>query len=261
MAKELKTTISLEGSVGESLKKAFDKASGMADKAQKSIGSAMGKLGGFASGAMKAGLAAAASGIAAVGTASIAGAKAAIDLGKAFEGASNTIRIGTGATGEDLNKLNKSFDEVYKSVPTSMEAASQAIADFNTRLGLTGPELEGVSKQAIQVSNMLGDDLGSVIEESSQAFQQWGISAEDMGGEMDYIFKLSQSTGVGFTQLMSTTQQYGAQMKELGFSFEESAALLGQLDKAGINSGEVMGALKKSVGAFAQEPDPQWHLP
>lgn len=41
---------------------------------------------------------------------------------------------------------------------------------------------------------MLGDDLGSVIEESSQAFQQWNIDADDMGGAMDYIFKVSQST-------------------------------------------------------------------
>ena len=252
-AKELKTTISLEGSVGASLQKAFDKASGMADKSSKHIGTVMSKLGGFATGALKVGFAAAATGIAAVGTAAVAGAKGAIELGQQFEQASNTIRIGTGATGEDLEKLNKSFDEVYKSVPTSMEAASQAIAGFNTRLGLTGPELEGVSKQAIQVSNLLGDDLTSVIEESSQAFQQWDISADDMGKEMDYIFKLSQSTGVGFTQLMSTTQQFGAQMQELGFSFEESAALLGQLDKAGINSGEVMGALKKSVGVFAKE--------
>lgn len=251
--KELKTTITLEGSVGESLKKAFDNVSSLADKSSKNINGVMGKLGGFTSGAMKAGFAAAAAGITAVGTAAVAGAKAAMDLGLKFDEASDTIRIGTGATGEALEDLNRSFDEVYKSVPTTMEAASQAIADYNTRLGLTGPELEGISKQAIQVSNMLGDDLGSVIEESSQAFQQWDVSAEDMGGMMDYIFKLSQSTGVGFTQLMSTTQQYGTQMQELGFSFEESATLLGQLDKAGVNSNEVMAALKKSVGAFAKE--------
>ena len=248
--RELKTTISLEGRVSDSLKKAFGTAEQGAKNAGKSIG---GALGGFASKTITAGFTAAAAGITALGSASIAGAKAAIDLGQKFEQASNTIRIGTGATGEALDELNNSFDEVYKSVPTTMEAASQAIADYNTRLGLTGPELEGISKQAIQVSNLLGDDLTGVIEESSQAFQQWDISAEDMGSEMDYIFKLSQSTGVGFTQLMSATQQYGAQMHELGFSFEESAALLGQLDKAGVNSGEVMGALKKSVASFAKE--------
>lgn len=250
---ELTTTITLEGSVAESLKKAFDNAEGMAEKSSGKINSVMGKLGGFASGAVKAGLATAATGIAAVGTAAVAGAKAALDLGMRFDEAADNIRIGTGATGKALDDLNNSFDKVYKSVPTTMEAASQAIADYNTRLGLTGPELEGISEQAIQVSNLLGDDLGSVIEESSQAFQQWDIAAEDMGGAMDYVFKAAQSTGVGFTTLMNGVQAYGAQMQDMGFTFEETTALLGQLDKAGVNSGEVMGALKKSVASFAKD--------
>lgn len=68
------------------------------------------------------------------------------------------------------------------------------------------------------MSDMLGDDLGSVIEESSQAFQQWNIDADDMGGAMDYIFKVSQSTGMGFTDLMADMQKFGPQLQEMGYS-------------------------------------------
>ncbi len=39
-----------------------------------------------------------------------------------------------------------------------MEDASTAIADYNTRLGLTGEDLQGISKQALQVADMLGID-------------------------------------------------------------------------------------------------------
>ena len=134
-----------------------------------------------------------------------------------------------------------------------MEDASKAIADYNTRLGLTGPQLQGISKQALQVSDMLGDDLGDVIEESSQAFQQWNIDADNMGGAMDYIFKVSQSTGMGFTDLMSNMQKFGPQLQEMGYSFETASALMGQLDKAGVNTEEVLSAMKKSVGALAKE--------
>ena len=134
-----------------------------------------------------------------------------------------------------------------------MEDASKAIADYNTRLGLTGPQLQEISKQALQVSDMLGDDLGGVIEESSQAFQQWNIDAENMGGAMDYIFKVSQSTGMGFTDLMSNMQKFGPQLQEMGYSFETASALMGQLDKAGVNTEEVLSAMKKSVGALAKE--------
>lgn len=200
--------------------------------------------------AVRAGIAAA--GVA-IGKATIEAGKYLVDLGGEFDNVVDTIRIGTGATGDALDALTDDFNEVYKSVPTTMEDASQAIADYNTRLGLTGPELQNISKQAIQVSDMLGDDLGSVIEESSQAFQAWNIDAADMGDAMDYVFKASQSTDLGFTDLMSNVQQFGPQLQEMGYSFEEATALIGQLDKAGVNTSEVLSAMKKSVGALAAD--------
>lgn len=191
--------------------------------------------------------------VAAIGVATAKAGKYLLDLGSEFDAAADAIRIGTGATGEALDDLLSDFDEVYKSVPTTMEDAGKAIADYNTRLGLTGKELQGLSAQAIQVSDMLGDDLGTVIEESSQAFQQWGINSADMGGAMDYLFKVSQSTGMGFTDLSKNMQSYGAQLQSMGYSFEEAAALMGQLDKAGVNTEEVLGAMKKSVTTLAKD--------
>lgn len=236
--KELKAIISIAGTIDPSLAKSISEAT----RQTSGLGTAF-KVAG----------AVGVAGLASLGAAAVAGTKALMDLGTSFDSATDAIRIGTGATGEALEALQADFDEVYKSVPTTMEDASQAIADYNTRLGLTGPELQNISQQAIQVSNLLGDDLGGVIEESSQAFQQWGIDSKDMGDAMDYVFKASQSTGVGFTQLMSTVQQFGPQMQDMGFTFEETTALIGQLDKAGVNTTEVMSALKKSVTTMAKD--------
>ncbi|MGP1348516.1 MAG: phage tail tape measure protein [Stomatobaculum sp.] len=219
---------------------------------QEAVGDVTNKLDGINVKAAAVGAATAAVGIAVVkGVAE--GAKALYDLGTAFQEAENTIRVGTGATGDALDELMNSFDEVYKNVPTSMEDASTAIADYNTRLGVSGDVLEGLSVQAIQVSDLLGEDLSSTIEESSQAFQAWNIDAQDMGDAMDYVFKASQSTGTGFNDLMADVQKFAPQMQELGYSFEESVALIGQLDKAGVNADEVLGAMKKSVGALAKD--------
>ena len=179
--------------------------------------------------------------------------KSLYDLGSQFDDAYDQIRIGTGATGEQLEALKDDFKDVYTTVPTSMENASKAIADYNTRLGVTGDVLSGISSQAIAVSDMLGEDLNSTIESSSQAFQQWNINANDMGKEMDYVFKVSQATGKSFSSIMSDMKNYGPQMQELGFSFQQSAAMVGQLEKAGVRTDEVLGALKKSVGVFAEE--------
>lgn len=236
--KELQAVVNLAGSIDPSLGKAIESAqkkiSGLNVKAL-AVGAAVGGI------------------AVATGKAAVEAGKYLKDLGSQFDEAADAIRIGTGATGDALDGLLDDFDEVYKSVPTTMEDASKAIADYNTRLGLTGPQLQEISKQALQVSDMLGDDLGGVIEESSQAFQQWNIDAENMGGAMDYIFKVSQSTGMGFTDLMSNMQKFGPQLQEMGYSFETASALMGQLDKAGVNVEEVLGAMKKSVGALAKE--------
>ena len=236
--KELQAVVNLAGSIDPSLGKAIESAqkkiSGLNVKAL-AVGAAVGGI------------------AVATGKAVVEAGKYLKDLGSQFDEAADAIRIGTGATGDALDGLLDDFDKVYKSVPTTMEDASKAIADYNTRLGLTGPQLQEISKQALQVSDMLGDDLGGVIEESSQAFQQWNIDADNMGGAMDYIFKVSQSTGMGFTDLMSNMQKFGPQLQEMGYSFETASALMGQLDKAGVNTEEVLSAMKKSVGALAKE--------
>ena len=236
--KTMQAVINLAGSIDPSLGKAIEQAqkkiSGLNVKAL-AVGAAVGGI------------------AVATGKAVVEAGKYMKDLGASFDDAADAIRIGTGATGDALDGLLDDFDAVYKSVPTTMEDASKAIADYNTRLGLTGPQLQEISKQAIQVSDMLGDDLGSVIEESSQAFQQWNIDADDMGGAMDYIFKVSQSTGMGFTDLMADMQKFGPQLQEMGYSFETASALMGQLDKAGVNTDEVLGAMKKSVATLAKE--------
>ncbi len=236
--KVMQATVNMAGNIDPSLEKV--------------IGQAKEKLGSLNVKALAAG--AAMGGIAiATGKAVIEAGKYLKDLGAEFDGATDAIRIGTGATGEALDALLEDFDAVYASVPTSMEDTGTAIADFNTRLGLTGPQLQEISKQALQVSDMLGDDLSGVIEESSQAFQQWNVDADDMGGAMDYIFKVSQSTGMGFTDLMTDMQKFGPQLQDMGYSFETAAALMGQMEKAGVNTEEVLGAMKKSVTTLAKE--------
>lgn len=236
--KVLQTIIDISGEISPTLGKTLD---GVSSKLEGVAGKAL-MVGTAATGAL-------------VGTigAMAKGTKYLADLGGEFDNAFDSIRIGTGATGDALESLQEDFNEVYKSVPTTMEDASLAIADYNTRLGLSGDALQGLSVQAIQVADMLGEDLSSVVEESSQAFQQWGIDADDMGSSMDYIFKVSQSTGMGFNDLMSNMQSFGPQLQAMGYSFEESAALMGQMEKAGVNTEEVLGAMKKSVGTLAKD--------
>lgn len=240
--KTLEQVIAIAGKLEPSLQQSIGKA----DKLTSGMGSKLKKTAAITAGAF-----------AAVGTAAaaaaMAGGKYLLDLGTKFDESADTIRIGTGATGDALAALQADCDAVYKSIPGELEGASTAIADFNTRLGLTGEPLQKLSIQANQVCDMLGEDLPTVIESSSQAFQQWGVSEDEMSNKMDYLFKVSQSTGIGFNDLATKMQKYGAQLQDLGLDFDHASALMGQLEKAGVNTDEALGALKKSVGTMAKE--------
>ena len=240
--KTLEQVIAIAGKLEPSLQQSIGKA----DKLTSGMGSKLKKTAAITAGAF-----------AAVGTAAaaaaVAGGKYLLDLGTKFDESADTIRIGTGATGDALAALQADCDAVYKSIPGDLEGASTAIADFNTRLGLTGEPLQKLSIQANQVCDMLGEDLPTVIESSSQAFQQWGVSEDEMSNKMDYLFKVSQSTGIGFNDLATKMQKYGAQLQDLGLDFDHASALMGQLEKAGVNTDEALGALKKSVGTMAKE--------
>ena len=130
--KTLQAVVNLAGSIdpslGKAIQQATNKISGLNVKAL-AVGAAVGGI------------------AVATGKAVVEAGKYLTDLGSQFDKASDAIRIGTGATGEALDGLLDDFDEVYKSVPTTMEDASKAIADYNTRLGLTGPVLQDISSR------------------------------------------------------------------------------------------------------------------
>jgi len=212
---------------------------------QSGLAGVMGKFGGLSTIAV-AGGAAIAAGLA-VGT------KALFDVGESFDDAYDTIRIGTGATGKELEGLQEDFKAVFADVPTDMASVSTAIADLNTRLGLTGKPLQDLSKQFIDLSRITGTDLKTNIASVTRVFGDWQISAKDQAGALDAMFRATQASGIGFDQLSTSVVKFGAPMRNLGFSFEESLALLSQFDKAGVNTQTVFAGMRSGIGNLAKE--------
>lgn len=179
----------------------------------------------------------------------VAAGAAAIAIDDAYD----KIRIGTGAQGADLAALEQSFRTLFASLPVSSEQAATAIADLNTRLGLTGPALESVATQVLNLSRITGEDLGGVIQSTTRVMGDWGVQADQMSGSLDFLFKVSQSTGIGVTQLSNSLVQFGAPLRQMGFDMETSAALLGQFEKQGVNTELVLGSLRIALTRMAKE--------
>lgn len=175
--------------------------------------------------------------------------KAALDVDKALQ----KIARGTGAQGDDLKGLEKSWRSLAKSVTQNFEESAQVLADYNTRLGLTGKNLEKLSKQALDAARMIGEDVNTVVSQSAKAMQDWGVAVEDQSTFMDRLFKAAQATGIQMGTLSTQLYKYGAGLRGMGFDLESSVALLSQFEKQGVNVERIMGSLSMGLGRMARE--------
>ncbi len=190
---------------------------------------------------------------AAVAAAALAGlAIAAVKLGGEFDKAYDTIRVGTGATGEVLDGLKADFKEVVKSVPADFADAGTAVADLNTRLGITGKPLQDLSAQFLDLARITGTEVGVNIDTATRAFGDWNIASDKQSEALDRMFRASQNSGVAVDKLGGQIVQFGAPLRNLGFGFDTSLALLAQFNKTGVNTEAVMAGLKIGIGTMAK---------
>lgn len=185
---------------------------------------------------------------AAVIGAGIAAATGLYQLGAAWDDVEDTIRIGTGATGDDLQGLVDVAKEVAKNVPVDIASIGPAVADLNTRLGLTGPALQQVAEQILEAGRMLGEDVD--INSATGAFNAFGIESDAVSGKLDYLWGVSQATGIGMNDLTSRLASAAPITQQLGFSFEETAGMIGAMDKAGLDSQTMIGAMQKGLAGM-----------
>ena len=184
------------------------------------------------------------------GTAVVAG-KQLYEIGATFDDVTDTIRVGTGATGDALEDMVESAKKVGMQVPAEFDAIGTMVADVNTRLGLTGETLETFSAQALEAGRIMGEEID--IDAMSSAFNVFQIQGEDTTEAMDHLFRVSQATGVGMNELATNVAANAPAVQALGFSFEETASLVGNLDKAGLNSSQMMAGLSRSLVNLAKD--------
>ncbi|MFI8412801.1 peptidoglycan DD-metalloendopeptidase family protein [Paeniglutamicibacter gangotriensis] len=190
-------------------------------------------------------------GTAAVGAGAIAAGTALYKVGEIFDDVADTIRVGTGATGKDLDGLIDVAKRVGGKVPAEFEAIGSTVADVNTRMGLSGETLELVASQYLEAGRILGEEVD--IMKTGAAFNAFKIEGDDVSGALDHLFQVSQATGLGMNELADAAAKNAPAMQTLGFSFEETTAMVGSFDKAGLNSSALMASMGKGLVTLAKD--------
>lgn len=187
-----------------------------------------------------------------LGAGIIGGGALLLKMGSDLDGALDNIATKTGFVGDQLASVEDSFRNVGKRVPNDLGEVSDAVAMVAQQTGLTGKPLEDLSTQLLTLSRLTGTDLQTNVKSASRFFGDWSIATEDQASSLDYLFRTSQATGVGVTDLQDRLVKFGGPLRQLGFGWEESAALIGKFEKEGVNTDLVMGSLRISLGKMAK---------
>jgi hypothetical protein len=178
---------------------------------------------------------------------------AAIEAGKEFEEASIKMQRATGATGEALKGMEEQFASLYKTNTQSADAIAGALSLISQKTEATGKDLEDLTAISLQFAKVTGSDVAASVDQNQKLFSQWGIATNQQSTAMDKMVVVSQATGITAAALGQSMLALGATLRTMGFSFDESTALIGNFSKHGIDAQSVIGALNKAMGVFAKE--------
>lgn len=172
---------------------------------------------------------------------------------KEVDDALDTIATKTGATGKDMKAFEGTFKNLANKVPADLQEIGDAVGEVNTQFGLTGKALEDASENIIKFAKINGQDISQASIQAKQAMSALGVEGKDLDKVLDAVTKAAQDTGQGTDKLFDALVRGAPQLKSLKLDFAQATALMGNLEKSGIDTGKTMSYMSKAQVAFAKD--------
>mgnify|MGYP001388441903 CR=1 FL=1 len=241
MAKKELTTFKVNLEIDD--KGAVKKVNGMKTNLE-GMGNQGGKsLGGLSKGFMKM-----AGGVAVATTAIVTLKKAmefATRVGGDFQQAMANVKAISGATGKSFQDLEQ---DAMRLGASTMFTASQ-VAELQleySKLGFTSDEIVNATESTLALASATGESLASSAMVAGNTLRGFGLEATEMGRVTDVMAKSFSSSALDLESFRESMKLLAPVAKGVGFSLEETTALMGELANVGLR-GSLSGTALKNI--------------
>jgi len=177
-----------------------------------------------------------------------------VEEGRKYEDAM-AILAANGVKNLDVvkNKLEEVRDTDLASGRRSLSDYAQGLADLE-KAGQTGADGINILKEATKLSTSENSSLNEVVGNLISNLLQFGKKSEDAGHFVDVLAQASFDAKGTANDLSKGLNTVGKVASEAGFSFEETTALLVELDNSGLNAADKGATGLRNVMAAITSP-------
>ena len=179
---------------------------------------------------------------------------AAVKVTSDFESAMSKVSAISGATGGDLDALNKKAQEMGAKTKFSATESAEAF----TYMAMAGWKTEDMLSGIDGIMNLAaadGLDLATTSDIVTDALTAFGLSASDSGHFADVLAKASSNANTNVSMLGESFKYAAPVAGALGYSAEDTAIALGLMANAGIKGSQGGTALRGSLTRLIKPTD------
>ena len=189
--------------------------------------------------------------IAAAGAAIFVGA---IKKAAEFEKSMAMVQSVTGATAKQFEELEQKAKELGKTSKFSMTEIADGM-EFLGRAGFETTEIISAMDGVVALASSQVMDLGAAADITSNILTGMGMSADEAARVADVLAQTAASANVN-VEMLGESFKYAAPLAAAaGWSIEETAAAIGKMGDAGIQSSMAGTALRMALSELIGESD------
>lgn len=183
----------------------------------------------------------------------VAGATASVKAWQEVDGAMDDLIKRTGATGETLEEYEGIVNSIATTVPSDFNTIAQAVGQVNTRFDVTGDVLQELSTSFIKFTDLNGTDVVSSIDTVSSMMKAWNLDANRTVEVLNLLNGVGQNTGISVNTLSDLMQNNALFFKEFNLDVAQTATLLGNMEKNGVDASAGVTALRTAMAKATDE--------